>query len=93
MQNKRHVGGQQKGQSIKMTQWSGKSSVKRILHENNNSNETEELCCGDQQNCNITCQKKATDSLATLDNNLRRCGHANMDDEQSKDYLEVYFHP
>ena len=93
MEKRRHVGGQITGQSIKMTQYSGKNSAKRVQPENNNSNETEELCCGEQPNCNVTSQKNATSSLGDQDNNLRRCGHANMHDEQSKDYLEVYFYP
>ena len=78
---------------MKMTQYSGKKLANRVRPENNNSNETEELCCGEQPNCNITSQKNATNSLGDRDNNFRRCGHENMHDEQSNDYLEVYFYP
>ena len=88
MQDRRHIGGQPTSQSIKMTQCSGKSSMKRVQPENDNSNET----IGEQQNCSITSHNNAANSLGNRDHNLRRCGHANLHDEQSNDYLEVYFY-
>ena len=88
MQNQRHVGGQPTSQSIKMTQCSGKISVKRVQPEDNNSNEI----IGEQQNCNVTSQKNATYSLVGLNDELRQSGNPNMHEEQSNDYLEVYFY-
>ena len=88
MQNQRHVGGQSTIQSMKMTQCSGKSLAKRVQPQSNDSNET----IGEQQNCNISSQNNATNSLGALDSNLRRCGNENLYYEQSKDYLEVNFY-
>ena len=88
MQNRRHFGGQTTGQSIRMTQCTAKSSVKRVQPENDNSNDT----IGEQQKCNITFQNNATNLLDALDPNLKRCGHASLHDERSNDYLEVYLY-
>ena len=88
MQNQRHVGGQSTIQSMKMTQCSGKSLAKRVQPQSNDSNEM----IGEQQNCKVTSQNNATNSLDVLDPNLGRCAHANLYDELSKDYLEVYFY-